>query len=125
MVGTIPPGERSAQTTLYKTEQLGHNDGMASKPRLRAQAVALLQELKTLAEQQGIRVREEKLLGGVGYRVRSGGCRVHGKDTVFLDRNIPLAERVELLLDELCWRDINTDTLSPPLRRALRGGVAL
>ena len=33
-----------------------------------------------------IRVREEKLLGGAGYRVRGGGCRVHGKDTVFLDR---------------------------------------
>lgn len=98
---------------------------MASKPRSRAQTAALLQELKTLAEQRGIRVREEKLLGGAGYRVRGGGCRVHGKDTVFLDRNMPLGERVELLLDELGWRDIHTDTLSPPLRRMLHGGVAL
>ena len=93
--------------------------------RKRAQAAVLLQELKMLAEQQGIRVREEKLLGGAGYRVRSGGCRVYGKDTVFLDRNMPPAERLELLLDELCGRGIKTDSLSLPLRRILPGGVGL
>ncbi len=91
--------------------------------RKRVRVAVLLQELKTLAEQQGIRVREEKLLGGAGYRVRSGGCRVYGKETVFLDRTMPLAERVELLLDELCGRGIKTDSL--PLRRGLPGGVGL
>ena len=97
---------------------------MVSKSRPRASA-ALLQELKTLAEQRGIRVREEKLLGGAGYRVRGGGCRVYGRETVFLDRNLPLCERVELLLDELGRRGIQTDSLSPPLRRRGDAGVAL
>ena len=98
---------------------------MASKSRSRASAAALLQELKTLAEQRGIRVREEKLLGGAGYRVRGGGCRVYGRETVFLDRTMPLGERLELLLDELDGRGIQTDSLSPSRRRRGDGGVAL
>ena len=97
---------------------------MARKSRSRASAATQLQELKTLAEQRGIRVREEKLLGGAGYRVRGGGCRVYGRETVFLDRNLPLGERVELLLDELGGRGIQTDSLSPSLRRQEDGGVA-
>lgn len=82
----------------------------------------MLQELKTFATQHGIRVREEKLLRGAGYRVRSGGCRVHGKDMVFLDRDMPVSERLELLLDELSQREIQTEQLSPPLRRMLQAG---
>ena len=113
-----------ARPALYKTERLGHNEAMARKSRSRASA-ALLQELKTLAEQRGIRVREEKLLGGAGYRVRGGGCRVYGTETVFLDRTMPLGERVELLRDELGGRGIQADSLSPPLRRRGDGGVAL
>ena len=121
MLGT---GAWLARPALYKTGQLGHNEAMASKSRSRASAAALLQELKTLAEQRGIRVREEKLLGGAGYRVRGGGCRVYGTETVFLDRTMPLGERVELLLDELGGRGIQTDSLSPSRRRG-DGGVAL
>ncbi len=93
--------------------------------RKRPKAAALLQELKTLAKRRGIQIREEKLLGGVGYRVRGGSCRVYGKDTVFLDRNRPLAERVEVLFDELRGQNIKTDSLSPSLPHMLHGGVVL
>jgi hypothetical protein len=82
---------------------------------------ALLQELKTVAEQLGIQVREEKLLREVGYRVRGGGCRVRGQEMVFLDRDLPLAERIEVMLDELARRDLDLESLSPSLRRLLRG----
>lgn len=87
---------------------------------------ALLEELKTLAGQLGIKVREEVLLREVGYRVRSGLCRVRGEDVIFLDRHTPPGERVEVLLTGLSGRDLEAHYLSPALRRLLerRGGVA-
>lgn len=97
---------------------------MAKKRPSTGKGMALLQELKMLAGQLGIRVREEKLLREVGYHVRGGGCRVHGQEMVFLDRDLPLAERIEVLLDELSRRELREDIVSPPLRRLLTGGSA-
>jgi len=97
---------------------------MAKKQPSAGKGTALLQELKTLAGQLGIRVREEKLLREVGYQVRGGSCRVHGQEIVFLDRDLPLSERVELLIDELSHRKLDKGSLSPSLRRVLGDGVA-
>ena len=113
--------------TLYKTHALGHNGGMAKKQPSKGKKGKigfLLQQLKNLAAQHGVRVREEKLLRGAGYRVRSGGCRVHGEDMVFLDRDMPVSERLELLLDELSQREIQSEDVSACLhRRLLRGAL--
>jgi hypothetical protein len=98
---------------------------MAKKQPAGGKGAALLEELKTLAKHLGIRVREEKLLREVGYRVRGGSCRVHDQDMVFLDRDQPPGERIEILLDELGRRQIDPEQLSPPLRRLLsRGSVS-
>lgn len=97
---------------------------MAKKQPSAGKGTALLQELKTLANQLGIRVREEKLLREVGYQVRGGSCRVHGQEMVFLDRDLPLSDRVEILLDELSRRELDRETLSPSLRRFLGDEVA-
>jgi len=87
---------------------------------------ALCEELKEVARRLGLQVREELLLREVGYRVRSGVCRVRGEDVVFLDRNLPPEERVQVLLDGLAGRDVETVYLSPALRRLLerRGNAA-
>ena len=82
---------------------------------------ALCEELKEVATRLGVQVREEVLLREVGYRVRSGLCRVHGEDVVFLDRSLPPEERVQVLLDTLAGRDVETVYLSPALRRLLEG----
>ncbi len=113
-----------ALTALYKGQGLGHNTPMAKKQPSAGRGTALLQELKGLAEQLGIRVREEKLLREVGYQVRGGGCRVNGQEMVFLDRDLPLPDRVDILVDELLQRNLNTENLSPVLRRALAGEAA-
>jgi len=86
---------------------------------------ALCEELKEVARRLGVQVREETLLREVGYRVRSGSCRVRGEDTIFLDRGLPPGDRVQVLLDGLAGRDIDTVYLSPTLRRLLerRGGA--
>jgi hypothetical protein len=98
---------------------------MAKKQPSAGRGTALLQELKGLAEQLGIRVREEKLLREVGYQVRGGGCRVNGQEMVFLDRDLPLPDRVDILVDELLQRNLDTENLSPRLRRALAGEAVL
>ena len=89
-------------------------------------ADALCEELKEVARRLGVKVREEVLLREVGYRVRSGGCRVRGEDVIFLDRHLPPAERIQVLLDELAGRDLESLYVSPELRRLLtrRSGAA-
>ena len=89
---------------------------------------ATLGKLKEVAAQLGIQVREEKLLREVGYRVRGGGCRVHDQDVVFLDRDRPVTERVDILLNELAQREVDTQALSPSIRHlfaASTGGQPL
>jgi len=97
---------------------------MAKKQPSAGRGAALLQELKGLAEQLGIRVREEKLLREVGYQVRGGGCRVNGQEIVFLDRDLPVPDRVDILVDELSQKALDKESLSPVLRRLLTGGAS-
>ena len=80
---------------------------------------ALCEELKEVARRLGVQVREETLLREVGYRVRSGGCRVRGEEVIFLDRTLTPAERVQVLVDELGSRNVDTVYLTPALRRLL------
>ena len=82
-------------------------------------AETLLRELKDAASRCGIVVREERLLREVGYRVYGGRCRVRGRDTVFLDRSHPPAQRVETLLASLAGEDLGQAALSARLRRLL------
>jgi hypothetical protein len=56
-----------------------------------------LRDLITAAQQRNIEVRAEKLLREVGYRVRSGRCRVKGRDLILIDRDAPLNDQIEFL----------------------------
>ncbi len=87
---------------------------------------ALLDELKQLADRLGVKVREEVLLREVGYRVRSGACRVRGEDVVFVDRHLGATERIDVLVAALGGRDIEPHYLTPALRRLFErpGGEA-
>ena len=87
---------------------------------------ALWEELKELATRLEVTVREEVLLREVGYRVRSGACRVRGEDVIFVDRHLGAAERIDVLVRALQGRDMETHYLSPALRQLFerRGGVA-
>ena len=86
-------------------------------------AEELCEELKTLAERLGLKVREEILLREVGYHPRSGMCRVHGEEVLFVDRSLPVAERITVLTDELKQRDLQGLYVSPALRRLLDAGA--
>jgi hypothetical protein len=60
-----------------------------------------LQELIGAAKQMNIEVRTEKLLREVGYKPRSGRCRINGQEMILIDRDAPLSEQIDFLAAEL------------------------
>jgi hypothetical protein len=81
----------------------------------------MVEELVRVARELGFDVREEELLRDVGYRPRSGVCRVGERDVILLDRKLSGPERVEVLCTALAERDLEHVFISPALR-ALIGG---
>ena len=92
--------------------------------RREAAELALLEELKTAAEKLGLRVREERLLREVGYRVRSGSCRLGDHRIIFLDRDLPVSAQIDVLADELAGRPIDSIYLSPAARALIERTTA-
>ena len=80
---------------------------------------ALLEELKAVAAHLGFEVREEKLLREVGYRVRSGSCRVRDAQMILLDRGLPPSAHIDVLAEALAGRPLDEVYLSPVARRLL------
>lgn len=78
-----------------------------------------LEELKGLAERVNLEVREEELLREVGYRARSGRCRIKERHVLLIDRKLPLGERLEALANELAKYNLEGMYLSPAVRRRL------
>jgi len=81
---------------------------------------SLLQELLATAQKLNIEVRTEKLLREVGYRARSGRCRLNGQDLIIIDRDTPLGDQVEFLAEELSKQENTIELLPPPGRRPLK-----
>ena len=77
---------------------------------------AMAEELVRVARELGFDVREEELLRDVGYRPRSGVCRVGERDVILLDRKLSGPERVEVLCTVLAERDLERVFISPALR---------
>ena len=60
-----------------------------------------MRELIGAARQMNIEVRTEKLLREVGYRARSGRCRVNGQELILIDRDAPITDQIDFLSTEL------------------------
>lgn len=60
-----------------------------------------LNELIEAAKALNIEVRMEKLLREVGYRARSGRCRLNGKELILVDRDAPISDQIDFLSTEL------------------------
>jgi hypothetical protein len=101
------------------TETVPRREPSSRTRRAGYKVEAILEELKALAARLGLEVREERLLREVGYQVRSGSCRVRERNLLFLDRDLPPAARMEILLEELSHRDLEEIYVSPELRRIL------
>jgi hypothetical protein len=84
-----------------------------------AEVEAMLEELRRAASELGLEVREEEILREVGYRARSGVCRVGDRTVVVLDRRLSGRERIDILCGALAGRDFERVFLSPALRARL------
>ena len=83
-----------------------------------------MEELKTAAEKLGLAVREERLLREVGHHVRSGSCRVRDEEVVFLDRSLYVSAQIDVLVEELAGRSLDSIYLSPAARALLESAAA-
>ena len=83
----------------------------------------LVDELCEAAERVGLVVRREKILREIGYRVRGGACRLREKNLVIIDRDMALAEQLEVLADALRSHDLESLYLSPAARRVVQPGT--
>ncbi len=72
-----------------------------------------LSELIEFAQKLQIEVRTEKLLREVGYHAVSGSCRLGEKKLIILDRDLPVKDQVDLLVDEI-RRSAPDPTAVPP-----------
>jgi hypothetical protein len=84
-----------------------------------AEVEGMLEELKRAATELGLEVREEEILREVGYRARSGICRVGERTVVVVDRRLPGPDRIDILCHALAGRDLERVFLSPALRARL------
>lgn len=79
----------------------------------------MVEELTGAARMLGFEVREEELLREVGYRARSGVCRIGDRRVILLDRALSPADHVEVLCAVLAGQDLESVFLSPALRARL------
>jgi hypothetical protein len=79
----------------------------------------LLAELKAAAVRVGYWVREEKLLHDVGYRPRSGGCRLRERRLILLDRDASPAAQLDTLVEILASEPLVDAELSEEARRLI------
>jgi hypothetical protein len=82
----------------------------------------LAEELMQAAKRLGLEVRRERILREVGYRARGGPCRLHEKQLIILDREMPPADQIEILADAIRHLAHEELYLSPAARRALQRG---
>ena len=101
----------------HKGRKFTHETAKAERS---ARIASLIDELAEAAERTGLQVRRERLLREVGYRARGGACRLREKDLVIIDSAQPPAEQLEVLLEALRTRDLESLYLSPGARRLLQ-----
>jgi hypothetical protein len=88
-----------------------------SEKAIRLQRLA--DELIEAARRLGLEVRREKILREVGYRARGGPCRLHERDLIILDREMPPGEQLEVIAEALRGRAHEQLYLSPAARKLL------
>ncbi len=81
----------------------------------------LYQHLKDLAEKLGITVQEQSFKQ-MSLPVKSGHCRVKGKDMFIMDRNLPLSKKNTALSEFLRTQAHENIFIPPAVREVLDRG---
>jgi hypothetical protein len=74
---------------------------MAVKTKKEKAAERQLRAITKIFSRIGISVRREKLSSGPSFRVKSGNCLVSGNPLIFIDRRLPSAQQLSVLIDYL------------------------
>jgi len=78
----------------------------------------LYQHLKELAEKLGVPVQEQSFKQ-MSLPVKSGHCRVKGKDLFIMDKNISLAKKNSMLVNFLSTQPHENIFIPPAVRELL------
>jgi flagellar hook-associated protein FlgK len=78
----------------------------------------LYQHLKELSEKLGVTVAEQSFKQ-VNLAVKSGFCRVKGKDMFIMDRNLPVAKKNSILASFLKDQPHENEFVPPAVRAVL------
>jgi len=125
-IADIPPVARGPESAFTSPGSSTKDSPVANPAKTRGNAAqaALLEELKAAAEKLGLRVREERLLREIGYRVRSGTVRLRENEVLLLDRDLSPGAQIDVLADELAPRATEDIYLSPAARALLDRAAA-
>jgi hypothetical protein len=77
-----------------------------------------LEDLIQLAESLGVEISISSLADSE-FTLQSGFCKLHGKDLVIFDKQLPVEERIEILLQAVCNFDLDSIYISPWIREEL------
>ena len=75
----------------------------------------LYSELKLLIERLGIEISEQNFRKA-GISVKSGFCKVKGKDCFFIDKHLKQAKKMEVLAEYLVQQQLDTIYIIPAVR---------
>ena len=77
-----------------------------------------LEDLIQLAESLGVEISISSLADSE-FTLQSGFCKLHGKDLVIFDKQLPVEERIEILLQAVGNFDLDAIYISPWIREEL------
>jgi hypothetical protein len=77
-----------------------------------------LEDLIQLAESLGVEISISSLADSE-FTLQSGFCKLLGKDLVIFDKQLPVEERIEILLQAVCNFDLDLIYISPWIREEL------
>ncbi|HMO01868.1 MAG TPA: hypothetical protein PKD37_01890 [Oligoflexia bacterium] len=71
---------------------------------------ALINLLSEKIAERGLIVRREELKQGIGWKVKSGSCRLDEQAVLFIDRKLPQIDQISLLKEKCLELKIDCPT---------------
>jgi len=86
------------------------------------QTAERLEDLKEVAQKLGIGIQYSKL-GNDDFPIKSGYCKLRGESWVFLDRQLPVCQQMEILLEVIARFDLDDIYLASWIREHIESST--
>ena len=77
-----------------------------------------IEDLKNVAKKLAIEIKITNL-NDQEFHIKSGYCKLNGRNFIYLDKNLSLKEQTEVILDALKNFDINNIYVAPWIRELI------